>query len=235
MTTHFFDASDREELLEVGLQKARQRRGSESLKVVDVGCGDGRSLFSLFENGFLEIGDQVVGLDLSPARIDNLKRLSRPIEGVVGSITELPFENDSFDFIICSQVIEHIPDQQQAINELRRILRPQGFLFLSTVLKKPYAWYFYRNSENRWVLDPTHIREYSSEKEVETLLEAGGFEVVKRSRRLFWFPLTDFFARCLGGGSDIYHRHTFLRWLRPLSKLPVVGYYNVGFLAKGSG
>ena len=235
MTTHFFDVSDREKLLERGLRVSRRESGGRSLKVIDVGCGDGRSLFSLFENRFLETSDQVVGLDLSPTRINNLKQLPYPIKGVVGGATELPFENSSFDFVICSQVIEHIPDQQKALNELRRILRPQGFLFLSTVLKKSYAWYFYRNSENRWVLDPTHVREYSSKEEVVSLLEVAKFTVVENDQRMFRFPLTDFFVRCLGGDSNAYRRHAFLKRLRSKFQIPIIGYYNIGFLAKRLG
>jgi SAM-dependent methyltransferase len=44
-----------------------------------------------------------------------------------GDVQSLPFDDDSFDAILCSPVLEHVPDDRRALNELRRVLRPGGW------------------------------------------------------------------------------------------------------------
>lgn len=53
--------------------------------------------------------------------------LYSPIADVKADITNLPFENDSFDIIFCNHVLEHIPDDTKAMRELFRVMKPGGF------------------------------------------------------------------------------------------------------------
>lgn len=53
--------------------------------------------------------------------------LNSPLADVKADICNLPFEDDSFDVIFCNHVLEHIPDDTKAIQELYRILRPSGW------------------------------------------------------------------------------------------------------------
>ncbi len=53
--------------------------------------------------------------------------LESPIADVKADICDLPFENNSFDIIFCNHVLEHIPDDRKAMQELYRILKPGGF------------------------------------------------------------------------------------------------------------
>ncbi len=52
--------------------------------------------------------------------------LNSPLADVKADICELPFENDEFDYIFCNHVLEHIPDDTKAMNELYRVLKPGG-------------------------------------------------------------------------------------------------------------
>lgn len=52
--------------------------------------------------------------------------LESPLADVKADICNLPFENNSFDFILCNHVLEHIPDDKKAMQELYRILKPGG-------------------------------------------------------------------------------------------------------------
>lgn len=56
--------------------------------------------------------------------------LNSPLADVKADICDLPFENESFDFILCNHVLEHIPDDKKAMQELYRILRPGGTAIL---------------------------------------------------------------------------------------------------------
>ncbi|MDJ0733708.1 MAG: class I SAM-dependent methyltransferase [Nostocaceae cyanobacterium] len=90
-------------------------------RLLDVGCGSGWSSYLLSQAGY-----QVVGIDLNAAGFecpsdDNLTL-------VEGSAMNLPFEDASFDIIATHQAIEHIPNPQQAIMEMIRVLKPGGTL-----------------------------------------------------------------------------------------------------------
>lgn len=56
--------------------------------------------------------------------------LNSPLADVKADICNLPFENNSFDFILCNHVLEHIPDDTKAMQELYRILKPGGTAIL---------------------------------------------------------------------------------------------------------
>jgi len=56
--------------------------------------------------------------------------LNSPLADVKADICDLPFENEGFDFILCNHVLEHIPDDHKAMQELYRILKPGGTAIL---------------------------------------------------------------------------------------------------------
>ena len=56
--------------------------------------------------------------------------LNSPLADVKADICDLPFEDEKFDFILCNHVLEHIPDDKQAMHELYRILKPGGTAIL---------------------------------------------------------------------------------------------------------
>ena len=60
--------------------------------------------------------------------------LNSPIADVKADICDLPFKDNSFDFIICNHVLEHIPDDTKAMQELYRVLAPEG----TAILQVPY-------------------------------------------------------------------------------------------------
>ncbi len=60
--------------------------------------------------------------------------LNSPIADVKADICDLPFADNSYDFIICNHVLEHIPDHQKAMKELYRVLAPGG----TAILQVPY-------------------------------------------------------------------------------------------------
>lgn len=101
--------------------------------VLDAGAGYGIYSFMLAEKGY-----SVSSLDYNKDRIHEieLKKKEYPeagdrIETKVGSLTDLPYNKEKFDIIICSEVLEHIKQDKKAFSELARVLEPGGFLILS--------------------------------------------------------------------------------------------------------
>jgi SAM-dependent methyltransferase len=71
-----------------------------------------------------------VGLDLRPIRSRASSRAYRSLVTADGQ--RLPFADNTFNFVLCNSVIEHLPDDQAAMSEMARVLRPGGTLLLST-------------------------------------------------------------------------------------------------------
>jgi SAM-dependent methyltransferase len=89
-------------------------------KVLDIGCG------SRPYGKFLTQATEYVGLDRNPDLAPD----------VVGSVLNLPFSDASFDGVLCTEVLEHVPDPARALGEIHRVIKPGGDLYLTV----PQAW-----------------------------------------------------------------------------------------------
>jgi SAM-dependent methyltransferase len=106
--------------------------------------------------------------------------LDSPLADIHADITELPLEDDSFDLILCLHVLEHVPDDQRAMRELFRVLRPGG----RAVIQVP-IWPVPSTFEDPTATTPTererlfgqydHVRICGPDYHLR--LEAAGFEV----------------------------------------------------------
>ena len=97
--------------------------------VLDAGCGVGYGAAFLAEEA-----RHVVGVDRSEEAIAYARRrYSRPnVEFEVAHLLELPAGADAFDVVCCFETIEHLPDQDAFLEEVRRVLRPNGVFVVST-------------------------------------------------------------------------------------------------------
>lgn len=224
---HFLDESEEIPILvKCGLSLAGRNNGKPI--IVDLGCGDGRLIFTLFEHGFLQKTGEVIGIDISEDRIERLTKMLPSVRGIISDALNVKDLRDSaVDFLICSQVIEHV-DDRTLLNEIKRLLADGGLAYISTVTKKWYGVYFYFNNGS-FRLDPTHIREYSSTNEFATLILREGFDLIAIKSKNTSFPLTDiivrFFIRSglLKPNVAFYSPHKFLIKLRKL-RIPIIGY-----------
>jgi SAM-dependent methyltransferase len=108
-------------------------------KVLDLGCGFGRHAFEAARRGAsviaLDAGrDEVEGVAATFAAMleaGELVKGSLHANVVQGDALHLPFADGTFDRVICSEVLEHIPDDVAAMRELARVLRPGGTMAIT--------------------------------------------------------------------------------------------------------
>ena len=105
-------------------------------KFLDLGCGEGRHCFGAYMSEEID----VFGFDMSLSDVGKAKEnfdqfnentSTKSCNFGVADAKKLPFKDNTFDFIICSEVLEHIIDYQSALSEINRILKPEGKLAVS--------------------------------------------------------------------------------------------------------
>ena len=190
-------------------------------RCLDLGCGDGALLSALKNQGYFN-GKRVFAVDTSLSRIDLAKRICEDFNCIVADGCNSPIEDGAIDLLISTQVIEHVSNDHDMVKEMHRLLRQDGLLYLATVFKKKYAWYFYR-CNGKWTLDPTHLREYTADDQLLDILRACGFEILVNDKTLDGRPLTDSILRRLGMPRYAYDNR-FLKKLRTL-RVPIPGYF----------
>ena len=104
------------------------------LKVLDVGCGTGDFLRLLAP---LLSGGKAVGADLSETMIAEARQRSAEnldnLSFQVGSVMDLPFPTASFDRVLATQLLLHVPDPLKALIEMKRVLAPSGLICVTEI------------------------------------------------------------------------------------------------------
>jgi len=105
----------------------------KGLNILSLGCAAGRDIWHL-------VGDhQVCGIDFSETGVAIARE--HGIEAIKGSITDpLPYEDNSFDILIAKDVIEHVLDPVSVMEEIHRVLRPDGHLVIN--IPNQFYWWF---------------------------------------------------------------------------------------------
>ncbi len=211
------------------------KKNKKKISFLDLGCGDANLLTQIVKIGMLNLRE-VLGIEPSSIR---RKRTKEEVKIIKGYAEKIPCKPNSLDMLVSSQVIEHIEDDLLMLDEVMRVLKKDGIFYVSSVVKKPWGFWIYWK-DGGFVSDPTHYREYKSQKEFENLIKNSGFEIIGRNIELFKHPIIDLFIRLLiklkfvkpANFVKIYENHKWLFWIRNIFRLPMIGFYNVEVLAK---
>ena len=181
----------RERLL-MRLFRSMQTRGT----VLDAGCGSGSLALDLCAAGY-----EVEAVEESEAFVETVRQKvqflgwQERLRVRRASVTELPFEDSTFDGLVCGEVLEHVLPEDggdgAAVQQFRRVLKPGGVLIASVPLN-PRLWDY----SDDWA---RHVKRYYRSDFV-SLFEEEGFVVEKV--RVWGFPL-----------GRLYHRLFFAPWL----------------------
>ncbi len=194
-------------MITVDFKKLRIRPND---RILDIGCGSGRHA-----DGALRFTDvRVFGADLNFSDLQAAKERLAYLETFdeygggtwavsAADITALPYANGCFDHVICSEVMEHVPNHEAAAAELNRVLKPGGNLVISVprYLPEKICWMLSRDYGNS---KGGHIRIYRKDQ-ISSLFEKQGlrqwgFHFAHSLHTPFWW------LKCLVG----LHNNDFL-------------------------
>jgi len=144
---------------------------------LDIGCSSGK-----YTMGLLNKGIDAIGIDTA---IIPLKYASERVDAkfIGASATDLPFKKESFDLVICIELLHHFEDEvlEKVLEEISQVLK-HGGLFVFDVKNKlnPVMWYRYKKENS--VKFTLRAR---TNREIAKLVEKHGFEVIKKKGILF--------------------------------------------------
>lgn len=148
--------------------------------ILDLGCGEGRHVIS----AYVEANVHSIGVDLSVADLVTTRQKfadfaepenqAKSFGLASANALELPFADNIFDKVICSEVLEHIPDYQGALREIERVLKPGG-LFCASVPRRWPEKICWALSEAYYKVPGGHLRIFRS-NELRGEIEHLGFE-----------------------------------------------------------
>lgn len=179
-------------------------------RVVDVGSGPGD-----LAEAFRDAGADAVACDVD---FDEMHVRPRALaQAVVADGTRLPFDDATFDVACASNVLEHVPDPLALVQELGRVARPSGVVFVNyTLWRSP--WGGHETSPWHYLGGATAVRRYERRRGQSpknrfgtTLFPLAGTPFVAQLARLDRLRVVDWFPRYLP------------RWCRPVARLPVLG------------
>lgn len=147
--------------------------------VIDIGCGGGRHAFEAYRRGA-----DVVAFDQDAAEMDNVAAMfagmaeagEAPAEAsartVAGDALDLPFPDESFDCVIASEVLEHIIEDEKAMWELARVVKPGGTVAVTVPrwLPERICWAL---SDAYHEVEGGHVRIYRAGQLTDRLRAAG--------------------------------------------------------------
>ena len=211
-------------MLTVDYERLGARRGD---RVLDLGCGAGRHAFESARRGCITVASdrdhaelrsvtamfaamaEDAGIDASHGNSESAHQASghsgpASNHAVLADATALPYPNGAFDRIIAAEVLEHIDDDEAAIAELARVLRPGGTIAVTVPAKAAERVCWALSSDYHAPAVPGgHVRIYSSD-ELRAKLSAAGLSV-SDSHGAHGLHTPYWWLRCVVGPQDDDH------------------------------
>ena len=224
-------------------------------RILDLGCGEGRHAITAYMLKNVES----VGIDLSLDDLQTTKQrfgefadpdnTNKSLVISVANGYQLPFADHSFDKVICSEVLEHIPDYKAVLAEIERVLKPGGVFAVSVPRFFP-EWVCWQFSDAYHEVEGGHIRIFRASKLRQDVEKFGFVHYNRHHAHSLHVPY--WWLKCIfwreEGEDEAYpvkRYHDFLVWdlmKQPkltfwLDKLlnPILGKSVVMYFVKGAG
>lgn len=125
---------------------------------IDLGCGLG-----VYSHDMLKRGFKVVSVDISRSYLEKAKRMSKKLKFnhvhfILADAQSLPFRNSIFCLVLCSEVLEHLPNYLKGLQEIIRILKSKGVLVLSIPSSFSFTEILLRSKEHLHKINPVWLK-----------------------------------------------------------------------------
>lgn len=152
------------------------------ISILDVGCGEGFTLQKLEER---KVGKNNEGIDYSKDAIEIGRKIYPKLTLKEGTVYNLPYKENSFDLVICTEVLEHLDDPLKAVNEIKRVsskyvlfsVPNEPFFIMANFLRGKYV--------KRFGNHPEHINHWTAAG-FKSFLRKQGLTVVKSRYPFAW-------------------------------------------------
>ena len=134
-------------------------------EVLEIGCGSG-----IISHEISKIVKRMIATDVSnEALYTSLRKDSLPFHFTLSDGSYLPYRNNSFDIVICNEVIEHVSDQEKLVDEIYRVMKSEGLCYIATPnklwpiephAKLPFLSYVPKSLANKYIKRFRGISEY---------------------------------------------------------------------------
>jgi len=181
-------------------------------RVLDAGCGTG--VIARCANKRLNGTGSVTGIDLNQDMLDVASSSSaNTISWQKADITDLPFDSQQFDIIICQQIIQFVPDKQKALNECFRVLKPNGKLVIAVWKSTDHSpgWKALQDSLTEIIEEPYILPPFAFD-EPDTLVNMAteaGFSFIDLAhiiKQSHFKDINDFVKGVVGGSQNMLGR-----------------------------
>ena len=152
-------------------------------RLLDVGCDGGALTEKVVASAR---PDRVVGIDISVKSLAYTMKTRPQFDLAVGDAEELPFQDDSFEAIFCSEVMEHIENPEAMLSEVKRCLTPNGYVVVMVPAETPlfkFLWFFWTKFGKGKVWDHAHVQDFGGDA-LDRVVKRAGFRVLKDKRFL---------------------------------------------------
>ena len=190
-------------------------------RVLDMGCGGGRHAFALYRRGA-----DVTAFDMDAAELKDVAAMFAAMEQagevpagasartVRGTAYDLPFADGSFDKVIAAEVLEHLPQDDRAMRELFRVLKPGGLIAVTVPRWGPELVCWALSSAYHEV-EGGHVRIYRGDELTRRLSSAGLVPVDRHHTHALHAPY--WWLKCAVGVDEADHPlvkayHRLLVW-----------------------
>lgn len=132
----------------------------DGIRILDAGCGEGHLIEKLY---YKNRNNMYYGIDITEIAIQKAQKKCPYAEFKLMDLSKIDFGSEFFDVIICTEVLEHIIDYSSVIEELKRLLKKDGFLIIT--FPNEFLWILSRFLLLRKpIKTPDHVNSFNPDK-----------------------------------------------------------------------
>lgn len=154
-----------------------KKRKKKDANLLEVGCGSGRILSSIREQ---DANISLTGIDISKSQIQLAKKDNKQndITFIHANGEQLPFKNESFDYVIIMDVLEHVDNPKEFMKEITRVIKKNGKLYLFCPAEAQGIYWLSKKIFRRHLLEKTcgHIQQYTM-KDIDNYVLSQGLKI----------------------------------------------------------